>query len=629
VADGGKLAKSAPAKISPAKSPFVKGPPTKNATAKKAPTKNELANSDPAKKVLANSPTVRSSPAENAPAKEALGGLLVKSVLEAIFPAAVLPATIPSTASPPASSSPAKSPGAEIWEQPPFAADSAAIARAAAALPLPKDADIETFFDDTHERLDAAGRCCRTHRRIYRLLTRHSVEEESYVQAIWSPWYEARPTVRARVITADGKEHRLDSQLLAEETPEGNSPLMWSDQRTLRAPLPATDVGAVVETELAIEQTQPFFPQGVVRHNVLGSPDPVHKARLTIEAPKGLTLRHVERGIELKPRRTEHDGIVRLLYETEPKRWKFPEPYLPPDTPWFPEIIYATGKSWQEVAAAYAVMVERQLAKAGVDSLVHEEIGKEKDRYAIAAKLLAAVQRMVRYTGIEFGSAAIVPRTPREVLLRRFGDCKDQAALLVAMLRVAGLQADVALLSAGTGVDVVSELPGLGGFNHRPLSAGGTVAAGRPGALGLAGAARLRAASADARRTLPGFDPDSSVRTLSRRAWEGAGAGVVDADWLVRRQLPRLVRFLPSGRPAEGMGTLWPGDVPFAQAEPVGAQRLGASRQTVQRVLGNPGRNDRQERRIGAARQAGRDAPDRPAAVDVQQRIEPSRRCGG
>ena len=73
---------------------------------------------------------------------------------------------------------------------------------------------------------------------------------------------------------------------------------------------------------------------------------------------------------------------------------------------------------------------------------------------------------MVRYTGIEFGNGAIVPRTPREILARRFGDCKDQAALLVAMLRAAGLQADVALLSAGTGIDVVPELPGLGGFNH-------------------------------------------------------------------------------------------------------------------------------------------------------------------
>jgi transglutaminase-like putative cysteine protease len=41
----------------------------------------------------------------------------------------------------------------------------------------------------------------------------------------------------------------------------------------------------------------------------------------------------------------------------------------------------------------------------------------------------------VRYTGVEFGEAAIVPRKPSETLERRFGDCKDKAPLLVAMLR--------------------------------------------------------------------------------------------------------------------------------------------------------------------------------------------------
>ena len=82
-------------------------------------------------------------------------------------------------------------PSPEIWERPPFSVDSPAIAQAAAAWPLPKDADLETFFDDTRERLDAAGRCQRTHRRIYRFVTRHSVEEESYVQVVWSPWYRS------------------------------------------------------------------------------------------------------------------------------------------------------------------------------------------------------------------------------------------------------------------------------------------------------------------------------------------------------------------------------------------------------------------------------------------------------
>ena len=67
---------------------------------------------------------------------------------------------------------------------------------------------------------------------------------------------------------------------------------------------------------------------------------------------------------------------------------------------------------------------------------------------------------------MEFGKGAIVPRSSRETLARRYGDCKDQATLLVAMLRVAGIRAQVALLRTGRYADVAPALPGLGDFDH-------------------------------------------------------------------------------------------------------------------------------------------------------------------
>ena len=38
----------------------------------------------------------------------------------------------------------------------------------------------------------------------------------------------------------------------------------------------------------------------------------------------------------------------------------------------------------------------------------------------------------------EVSDAEIVPWTPAEIVARGFGDCKDKATLLVAMLRAAG-----------------------------------------------------------------------------------------------------------------------------------------------------------------------------------------------
>jgi len=79
---------------------------------------------------------------------------------------------------------------------------------------------------------------------------------------------------------------------------------------------------------------------------------------------------------------------------------------------------------------------------------------------------LQYIDREVRYTGVEFGEATIVPRPPGETLTRKYGDCKDKATLLVALLRAAEIPAYVALLNVGTNEDVPSNLPGLGLFDH-------------------------------------------------------------------------------------------------------------------------------------------------------------------
>ena len=119
-----------------------------------------------------------------------------------------------------------------------------------------------------------------------------------------------------------------------------------------------------------------------------------------------------------------------------------------------------------QVAEEYGKIVDKQITGADLKSLVGKLIAGKVSRDEKAAAILAYLDREVRYTGVEFGESAMVPHSPNETLGRKYGDCKDKASLLAAMLRVANIPAYIALLNAGSREDVAPDLPGMGMFDH-------------------------------------------------------------------------------------------------------------------------------------------------------------------
>src|SRR5262249_57126192 len=169
----------------------------------------------------------------------------------------------------------------------------------------------------------------------------------------------------------------------------------------------------------------------------------------------------------LQTRKEPSEGRVRLIFEQGPQpALDQPPSGLPDDVPRAPFLALTTGRSWAQVAAAYAKIVDDKIAPADVRGLAREITANATERNRRIARILARVHQDIRYTGVEFGEASIVPASPAETLKRRYGDCKDQATLLVALLRAAGIPAQVALLDTGPGGDVNPELPGLGIFDH-------------------------------------------------------------------------------------------------------------------------------------------------------------------
>jgi hypothetical protein len=134
-------------------------------------------------------------------------------------------------------------------------------------------------------------------------------------------------------------------------------------------------------------------------------------------------------------------------------------------------MIINTGRSWAAIADSYAKIVDQRMESEFLDEIVKEILSEPTVRNpeSIEGKVTQLVQwirQNIRYTGVVLGSAAIVPARSSTILGRRFGDCKDQSALLVGMLRATGIDAHVALVNVDTIRFPMPAIPCLNTFNH-------------------------------------------------------------------------------------------------------------------------------------------------------------------
>lgn len=362
------------------------------------------------------------------------------------------------------------------WNLPRFQATAAEMRQRANEAPVPVGADVEMLLDEMTAVVDAQRKWVKQYYQVYRILTPRGASEWDSVGVSWAPWYQDRPLLEARVVGPDSQIHWLSAETVEESSPTDDSGKIYSDRKQLRAPLPAVAVGSIVEQRITIRDNQARFEAGTVDEYLFGNWVPTRASRLVVEAPAALPLRY---GTALLPkaavRKSESGGTVRLLIEQGSlPAWTSLEPYLAPELPRRPTVTVSTAADWKAVASQYSKVVDQKIGTGGKTPLLPAITKGSGTKTEKIDALVRWIAKEIRYTGIEFGDSAIIPHTPQETLARKFGDCKDKATLLVALLREAGIPAGLALLSSGSGQDVSPDFPGLGRFDHAIVHIPGT-----------------------------------------------------------------------------------------------------------------------------------------------------------
>ena len=264
----------------------------------------------------------------------------------------------------------------------------------------------------------------------------------------------------------------LDPHTLADSPVVQGHDEVYSDARMLMAPLPAFGDGSVVEVQVSVHDRDSPFQSGYGNAVELQEQVPVRRTHVVVRVPRQVPFHPSVWGLGVAPP-VRDEGLSRVWeLEVGPfPAFDLSEPFPPRNDPTGPGFGVTLAPSWRAAAQEYARLVDAQLAKDDLRAEAKKVVADAKTR-ELAAERILVWMKDIRYASVQFGDAAYVPRTPRETLARSYGDCKDLATLMVAMLRAAGYSASVALLRV-RGWDVRDEFPTLNVFDHVIVYVGG------------------------------------------------------------------------------------------------------------------------------------------------------------
>lgn len=145
----------------------------------------------------------------------------------------------------------------------------------------------------------------------------------------------------------------------------------------------------------------------------------------------------------------------------------FDEPRMPAASECLQSLRLSTLPDWRAVSKWYAALCEPHLTKthAGMTNKVSALIAEAPDAESKIRAIFKFVSQEVRYMGLtlEDTSPGYEPHDVDVTFDNRYGVCRDKAALLVALLRIAGFEAYPTLIHAGAKMDPTVPSPY---FNH-------------------------------------------------------------------------------------------------------------------------------------------------------------------
>jgi hypothetical protein len=277
-------------------------------------------------------------------------------------------------------------------------------------------------------------------------------------------------SLRAWCIPAQGKDYEIKDKEALDMSPPIAGGELVSDVKYRILRIPAPDVGNMVGYEYEVEE-QPFWLQDIWQFQ---ETDPVRESHFSLQLPPGWEykaswLSHPE----IKP---SEGGNLSQWIVSDVKGIRH-EPEMPPVSgvagqmivSFFPPAGTAHKNefaNWMGMGTWYENLIRSQIgASEPIKQQVNSLVAGKTTTLAKMQAIATFVQHDIRYVAIELGIGGWQPHAAPDVFSHRYGDCKDKATLLRAMLREIGVDSYHLVINTQRG-SVGPDTPAHSAFNH-------------------------------------------------------------------------------------------------------------------------------------------------------------------
>lgn len=239
---------------------------------------------------------------------------------------------------------------------------------------------------------------------------------------------------------------------------------MFQDTRVRTVIFPEVAVGDRLVVHYVLKRHTPLFPGQF--EDLASAPFFAHRSyALVYDMPESLPLHADAVGFALVPA------------ESPPGRRRYQWRYMDGDNArieadavsyldYGRRLAVSTFAGYPAFAAAFrAAGAGKALPSPAIAALARQLTAGLPDTRARVLALSDWIRTNIRYVGVYVGPGGVVPHAASSVLDKRYGDCKDHAVLLQAMLAALGIDATPALVN-GANAYRLPDAPTLGVFNH-------------------------------------------------------------------------------------------------------------------------------------------------------------------